>query len=93
MKSKEILAGQSVFDIALQERGALEATFEIAGQNGIAMTDSLQPGGRLLVDSDENDAVVSEYRSNFIHPATALADGLIPEGIGYMCIELDFIVS
>lgn len=93
MKSKEVLAGQSVFDIALQEKGELEAAFEIAGQNGIAMTDSLQPGYRLKVESDENNPVVSEYRSMSVYPATALADGLIFEGIGYMCIELDFIVS
>ena len=93
MENKKILAGQSVFDIALQETGDTSAAFSIANRNLVGLTDSLQPGLLLKVEPDTNDPVVVEYLDSQITPATALEDGLIPEGIGYMCVETDFIVS
>lgn len=93
MENREIKVGQSVFDIALQERGELKAAFEIAEQNGISVTDELMAGKVLQLERDSNHQVVSEYQSEGIFPATALEKGLLPEGIGYMGIEIDFMVS
>lgn len=93
MENKKILAGQSVFDIALQETGDLSVAFSIANRNSVGLTDTLQPGLILKVEPDSNHPVVTEYLDSQVAPATALEDGLIPEGIGFMCIETDFIVS
>lgn len=93
MKTKEVLPGQSLLDIALQESGSLEAAFPLAGLNELTITDELESGSLLTVETDENNPVVNEYRNAAVFPATALQEGLLPEGIGYMGIEIDFIVS
>lgn len=93
MKNKEVLPGQSLLDISLQECGALDTVFTIAEKNGMSVTDDLKAGFVIKADSNEYDQVVAEYRSASIFPATALSEGLLPEGIGFMGIEIDFIVS
>ena len=80
-------------DVVLQECGAIDPAFEVAEQNGMTITDELNPGAQLKIIGKEDDRMVAEYRDNAIFPATALEKGLLLEGIGYMGIEIDFIVS
>lgn len=93
MKDKEIRPGQSLLDMVLQECGSIDLAFEVAEQNGITVADELTSGLNLKIGSDENNRIVREYRDNAIFPATALEKGLLLEGIGYMGVEIDFIVS
>ncbi len=86
-----VLNGQSLFDIALQEYGSIEAVFQLADDNGITnITDSLIPGTELIIDEnmiiDKN--VVNYYKNNAIYPANE-----VRTGVGYMAIGVDFIIS
>jgi hypothetical protein len=44
-----ISAGQSLVDVAIQEYGSLEALFDLADANDLAITDVLTPGRVLVV--------------------------------------------
>jgi hypothetical protein len=44
-----ISAGQSLIDVAIQELGSVEALFDLADANGLAITDVLTPGQLLHV--------------------------------------------
>lgn len=49
MSQSLITAGQSLLDVALQELGSVEALFDLADANGLAITDELTPGQVLEV--------------------------------------------
>lgn len=91
----KILKGQSLFDIAIQSAGSIEHIFELAIENNISITESLDAGTQIIVpDNIElNSNVVSYYTRNSLKPATAIAKPMQLGGIGYMAIEIDFIVS
>lgn len=86
---------QSIFDLALQYYGSIEAAFDIASANGLSVTDDVEVGTELteptsvtLVNSD----IVTYYSVNSIQPATS--DNLIlATGIGYMEIESTFTIG
>ncbi len=90
---------QSIFDIALQQCGTLEAAFEIAAMNDCSLTDDLTTGDDMAVPQASNDAVVKQYAVNNILPATGITQDEINdmmgtgEGIEFWAIEYDFIVS
>lgn len=87
---------QSLLDIAVQTSGSTEAAFELSKANDTSVTETL-PDGRIL----ESVAVVNRetarrYKCLCIEPATALSEKdmtLVQEGINFMGIEIDFIVS
>ena len=92
----KVLNGQSLFDIAIQAAGSVEAVFDIALANGISITDDLEPGTVLVVPAVLNRQMAEYYRINNIRPATALSaadEMLLHEGIGFWFIEFYFIVS
>lgn len=68
----EVQNRQSLFDIALQECGTVEAVFDIALDNGLSVTDYV-PGTSLNVSPDivTNDRVLKLYKERFIRPATS----------------------
>ncbi len=70
---------QSLLDIAVQECGSVEAAFALSERNGIALTDDLA------------------LAAMGVKPATAVSAedaALVPwGGIGFMGIEIDFIVK
>ena len=72
---------QTLPDIALQECGNIEAAFDIARLNGLSLTDELKTGQTL----------------DGVKPATAPSAGEVEAapygGIGYMGIEIDFVVK
>jgi hypothetical protein len=91
-----VLNGQSLFDLAVQEAGDIEAVFDFAGANAISITDELVVGTVLVVPAMVNKQVADYYRVNGINPATALNAtdaGLMHEGIDFWFVEFDFIVS
>jgi hypothetical protein len=91
-----VLNGQSLFDIAIQAAGSVEAAFDIALANGIGITDDLPAGTVLVIPAVLNRRVVDYYRTNDIKPATALGAQdveFVMEGINYWRLEYDFEVS
>lgn len=93
MNTATVSSGQSLFDIALQHCGAMEAAFDIALANGLSLTDELMPGQTLALPQKTYDADVAAYYSvNSIQPASAIT----PEnlgGIDFWIVEHDFIIK
>ncbi len=56
MSQTIVTEGQSLVDVAIQELGSVEALFDLADANGLAITDELTPG-RVLVVPDSAAAV------------------------------------
>lgn len=88
---------QTLLDIALQTSGSMEAVVDLALANGLSITDELSDG-RVLETVEVIDAeVVERYEINGIFPATEASDeersAMAWEGIGFMAIENDFVVS
>jgi hypothetical protein len=88
-----ILEGQSLPDIAIQESGSIEAVFDLAVKNGISITDKLQAGLNINNVNPLNQGIVAYYRAKNIRPATWMAQNQIHTGIGYMGIDVNFIIS
>ena len=80
---------QSVFDLAIQHFGTVEAAFEVAEKLGCSVTDEVKANTTFeLAASEVQDRRVAEYYAkNNIVPATALE---YESGIGSMEIEVDF---
>lgn len=75
-----------------------EAAYELAERNGLALTDELTPGAVIdyLPEQIAAPQVVNRLAVRRIRPATAAtAEDAVTapwEGIGYMGIEIDFLV-
>jgi hypothetical protein len=92
----KVLNGQSLFDIAIQAAGSIEAVFDIALANGISITDELQPGTVLVIPAVLNRRIADYYRVNDIHPATEISANdatLLHDGVEFWFLEYDFIIS
>lgn len=92
-----VLHNQSLLDIAISYGGNISVAFAIALENGISVTDDLQPGRLLAIPENiaQDVEIVNYYRSRGIHPATAVSYQNVetqPEGIEYWAIEMDFVV-
>nr|DAX18014.1 MAG TPA: hypothetical protein [Caudoviricetes sp.] len=91
---------QCLLDLALQTAGGMEAVLKLARQNNLSLTTSLTEGQRLEAVlpmlSTPRDVVV-RYAADRVYPATDLsareATSLAQEGIEFIGIEIDFIVS
>ncbi|HBL74253.1 MAG: hypothetical protein A2W90_18035 [Bacteroidetes bacterium GWF2_42_66] len=94
-KNIRVSVNQSLFDIALQSCGSVEAVFGIAELNGLAITDALAPGQELLVPEPANKPVADYYKMKGLRPATGIEtlDELRDEGIDYWAVEVDFVVN
>lgn len=88
---------QSLLDMAVQTSGSMEAAFGLAAANGVSLTDTLADGQVLDTMAAENADTVRRYSVQAIQPATALSEeemaALAQEGINFMGIEIDFVVS
>jgi hypothetical protein len=92
----KVLNSQSLFDLAIQAAGSVEAVFDIALANGVGITDELVAGAAVVVPAILNRQVADYYKVNNIKPATALSAQdaeFTLEGIGAWRVEYDFIVS
>lgn len=89
---------QTLADIALQYGGDLQSVLELAELNGLSITDDLTDGQQLETpEVAAAPAVVRRYKVKGVEPATAMSEdelsALAQEGINFMGIEIDFIVS
>lgn len=87
-----VLDGQSLFDIAIQQCGTVEAAFSFAILNDIAVTDELKVGTVLATAPVQNRRIAEYYAMKSLAPATASGVSIFG-GIGFMAIEQTFIVS
>jgi len=87
------LSGQSLFDLALQSSGSVEAAFELALMNSIGITDDIVPGINLTVASVVNKQIADYYKNKGITPATYSVTESGIGGIEYWEIETEFMVS
>ncbi|MFS2189808.1 hypothetical protein ACCC92_24240 [Mucilaginibacter sp. Mucisp84] len=98
-KPVEVLEGQTLADLAIQNFGSIEAWFSFAELNGKAITDDLYSGQVLQYSTTPNNKqVLQTYTDNGYKPASATTvpgqeqpDQLT--GIDYWIIGNDFIVS
>lgn len=90
-KEVTVLEGQSLFDLAVQTAGSVEAVFALAVANGLGITGTLQPGQLLATVTVREQGIYAYYRAKGLAPATGRVE--LPGGIGYMGIGIDFIIS
>lgn len=96
---KKVASGQSLFDVAIERLGSAEAAFSLAVENGLSVTDELQPGQELIIPKAFNKKVASLFQNRNIVPVTGVDESddesneLTKEGIGYWAIGVDFVVS
>jgi hypothetical protein len=95
-----VLNGQSLFDLAVQAAGSVEAVFGISPHSPeggmLSITDELPAGMQLNVPVAANRQIADYYRTNGILPATGITANDAPalqEGVEFWAIEYDFIVS
>lgn len=88
---------QSLLDVALQTSGSIEAAFDLAEANDISISEPLETDAALRSVPVVDQKVVDRYEAADVRPATELSPEDIEMapygGIGYMGIEVDFIVS
>lgn len=92
------LMNQNLFDHSIQNTGSIENVFEIAKANDVSITDLLDIGTAVKIESKVDVGLVkSHFKANEVQPATAdpnIEDiELIKEGIGHWFIGRDFKVS
>jgi len=93
------LSGQTIWDIAVQEYGTLEAVFQLQGDNALVIPDLntvLTPGTALVIQIEDPAGIDGALRKmlndagvvvNSREPYTA------PSGIGYWGIDDDLIIQ
>lgn len=88
---------QSLIDVAIQTSGSVEAAFDLSAKNDVAISQELAPGAELETVAAVDKTVLSRYEARNIRPATELSaadlEAVPYGGIGFMGIEIDFIVS
>lgn len=88
---------QSLIDIAIQHTGSVFSAFDIATANGLAVSETIEPGTVLILpETQKNTDILNYYNSKKINPATALQDLKIIEekrGIGWMKVGNTFKVG
>jgi hypothetical protein len=58
-----VISRQSIFDIAIQECGSVNAIFDIARLNNISVTDTLAPGTELQIPTEKSKPDIVRYFS------------------------------
>ncbi|MBQ6082974.1 MAG: hypothetical protein IJK92_01295 [Bacteroidales bacterium] len=71
MRQVKVLNGQTVFDVAIQNCGSVDAAYDIAILNNIEVTSYPESGTVLSVPDPIDKKVVQYYQQNEIKPATA----------------------
>lgn len=91
---------QTLLDVALQTGGHIETVIALAEANGMSITDRLEDGRILTIPEpvESGDTrTVELYKAHKVEPATEVSPDDMSAcpygGIGFMSIEIDFIVS
>ena len=92
---KVVEHNQSVLDVTLQHFGNIDSLFELITLNNLSITDDLIYGSEVEIGNPVSNDVIDTYIDKKIIPATDLDKDqeLLPEGIGYWTIGIDFVVS
>ena len=86
--------GQWLGDIAVREAGSIEAMVELAIRNDISITDKMIVGSLFSRPTAADRRVMNYYNINNIYPATSMdVNERSFNGIGYMAVEITFLVS
>lgn len=95
-----ITEGQSLVDVAIQELGSVEALFDLADANGVAITDQLTPGQALEVPASSAavPAVVGYFsgRGQRINTGSPARPPLVLERPDFLATDwkaVDFLTS
>lgn len=91
-----VLDGQSLFDIAMQEAGTVEAAFALAVANNIGVSGEVPAGTSLVNVQVINNRMVEYFKIKELKPATYSSienKEVKMKGVGYTTIGIDFIVS
>jgi len=75
------LQGQSIFDIAIQTAGSIEAAFSMALLNDLNLTDDLDTISELKLSQVLNDTVSNYYLDKQIKPASSRAQTVESSGV------------
>jgi hypothetical protein len=75
MRKLKIEERQTLFDIALEYGGDIEAAFELMRINDLSLTAEL-PAGTVVLSPEAVDAKIADfYGANNVRPATGVVDG------------------
>lgn len=86
--------GQWLGDIAVREAGSIEAIIEMAIASDLSVTEALTVGTPMTTPTPIDKRVMNYYKTNNIYPATVTTlEQKNWGGIGFMAIEINFIVS
>lgn len=91
MQIIQVKRNQTLFDIALEQYGNVEAVVWLVEDNQLnGVTDNIWEGQELKLRA----AVMNQRMVNYLKKYTvATREGVIAEGIGFWEIERDFVVS
>jgi len=88
---------QNIFDLAIQQYGSISGLFFIVKSNALKPTEFLKAGAELITNEQAiNKPVVDFFKAKQkpAHGSNLVVDSEpVLTGIGYMAIEIDFIVS
>lgn len=88
------LNNQSLFDLAIQSSGSVEAVIGLMVDNEMSLTASLEPGEVLLNPEVAESQTKEYYETKGLTPATFSSVTETKRlGIGNMTIQQDFIVN
>ncbi len=99
MNTAKVTSRQSLFDVAVQHCGSMEAAFELALLNDISMSSDLETGMTMTLPIVADNSTVTTFTVNRYMPASGCTQAEIlaildqSEGIEFWGIEYDFIVS
>lgn len=82
---KEVLHNQTLLDITVEHTGSLEALFSIAEKNWKSITEELEVGEVIKIETIEDAKVLKFYDRKKVNVATGLTE---MSGIGYDPIPL-----
>lgn len=88
---------QSLADIALQTAGSLDALFSLAIRNNLSISEPIPTDTEIIMVEPLDLIIYNRYKARGVCPATEITPediNVVPfEGIGFMGIEIDFIVN
>lgn len=99
MTTATVTTRQSLFDVAMQHCGTMEAAFDLAMLNELSLSDDLSSGSQIALVEPQDSRAVQTFAVNRQRPATAVTQSEIldildqGEGIEFWGIEFDFEVS
>jgi len=95
MRQAVVHSGQSIFDIAIQHCGSVDAAYDVAVLNSLPLDAILMPGQTLLIPKVTDKRVVDEFERRGVVPGTVfwLVDEPKEEGLEFWYLEIDFVIS